>query len=167
MGDYVTVQVKGLRELGETLRTLPTNVAKNTGRGATAAAAATIRDEARARARDYVGRVAAGHPPPGTLRRAIVTKQIPEKSGPLKQTFFVTVRSGKQYQKQGKHGTLSQDAYYAAFVEFGTEKMCAHPFMRPAFDAKKNAAVAALETYLAKRLPREVEKLSAFGLRLR
>jgi HK97 gp10 family phage protein len=44
-------------------------------------------------------------------------------------------------------------------VEFGTSKMSPKPFMRPAFEAKKNEAVDAIRDYLAKRIPEEVAKL--------
>lgn len=160
------VEIQGLKELGEALRALPERAARNTARGATAAAAAVIRDEAKVKAPYFTGSVAQGHPPPGTLRRSIILKQIPELSGPLKQMFYVTVRHGKKYQKQGKKGNLSQDAYYWRFVEFGTENMAAKPFLRPAFEAKKLEAVTAFETYLKTRLAKEVDKLNVFGLRL-
>ncbi len=162
--EYGGVEVQGLKELGAALRALPDRVAKNVARGAVAATAAVIRDEAKSRAPVYTGQVSKGHPPAGTLKRAIITKQIPEKSGPLKQTYYVHVRTGKKYAKQGKKGNLSQDAFYWWMVEFGTAKMSAKPFMRPAFDAKKVAAVAAFERYLKTRLPLEVEKLKVFGL---
>lgn len=126
------------------------------------------------------------HQPPGTLKRAIIVKQIPEKSGPTQQTFFVTVRKGKKLQGQGKKGNKSQDAYYASWVEFGhwmnttgkalsggrsrdakraaaiaaghNKFVPAYPFMRPAYEAKKFDAVSAIKAYLEKRIPVEVEK---------
>jgi HK97 gp10 family phage protein len=164
VGTHGGVEIKGLRELGAALLELPKRVATNTARGATMAASATIRDEARLRAALYVGSVQKGHPPPGTLKRSIIVKRIPEKSGPLLQTMYVHVRSGKRYQNQGKKGLLSQDAYYWPFVEFGTAKMAARPFLRPAFEAKKVAAAVAFEVYLARRIPAEVDKLKIFGL---
>ena len=145
VGEYGSVEVQGLKELGAALRALPARAAKNTLRGATSAATATIRDEAKSRAPVYTGDVAKGHPPPGTLKRSIVLKQIPERSGPLKQSFYVHVRTGKKYQKQGKGGNLSQDAYYWTWVEFGNSNMVARPFLRPAFEAKKLGAIAAFE----------------------
>ena len=56
---------------------------------------------------------------------------------------------------------MSQDAFYARFVEFGTVKMAARPFMRPAFEAKKGEAVDAIKAYLERRIPEEVAKLAA------
>lgn len=46
--------------------------------------------------------------------------------------------------KSGKQKT-SSGPYYSSFVELGTSKMAAHPFLRPAFDAVKEDA---LETFL-------------------
>lgn len=151
--------VAGLKELQVALKELPQRIAKNVLRGAVGAGAAVIRNEARARAPVSTGDVRAGHPPPGTLKRAIYQKQIRELSSAVKQTFYVGVRKGKQYRNQGKKGNLSQDAYYAKFVEFGTAKMAARPFMRPAFEAKKGEAVQAIKDYLATRIPEEVDKL--------
>jgi HK97 gp10 family phage protein len=86
-------------------------------------------------------------------------KQIPELSDQQKQTFFVTVRHGKQYRNQGKKGNLSQDAWYWRFVEFGTTRMAAQPFLRPAFDVKKNEAVTAITTRLAERIEQAAQEL--------
>jgi HK97 gp10 family phage protein len=153
------VNVEGLAELRAALRELPQRIARNVLRGAVSAGAAVIRKEAKARAPLYTGKVAEGHPPPGTLKRAIYQKQINELSSLTNQVFFVGVRHGKKYQKQGKKGDKSQDAYYWRWVEFGTSKMAARPFMRPAFEAKKNEAVAAIKTYLTDRIAKEVAEL--------
>jgi HK97 gp10 family phage protein len=153
------VNVEGLAELRAALRELPQRIARNVLRGAVSAGAAVIRKEAKARAPLYTGKVAEGHPPAGTLKRAIYQKQINELSSLTNQVFFVGVRHGKKYQKQGKKGDKSQDAYYWRWVEFGTSKMAARPFMRPAFEAKKNEAVAAIKTYLTDRIAKEVAEL--------
>lgn len=146
MADLQNVQ--GLKELQAALKDLPERIARNVLRGAVGAGAAVIRKEARGRAPVATG----------TLKRAIYQKQIRELSSQVKQTFYVGARKGKKYRYQGKKGTLSQDAYYARFVEFGTAKMAARPFLRPAFEAKKGEAVQAIKDYLAQRIPAEVEK---------
>lgn len=157
--DYTSVEVKGLKELNDALAQLPERIGKNVLRGAVSSAAAEVRKEAKAKAPIYTGPVSQGHPPPGALRRAVYQKQIPERSGPLQQTFFVGVRHGKKYQSVGKKGA-NLDAYYFPFVEFGTSRMAARPFMRPAFEGKKNAAVQALQAYMAQRIPLEADKLN-------
>lgn len=165
--EWGSVEIKGLKELSEALKKLPENVARNTLRGATAAGAAVIRKEAKIRAPFYIprnvmwgagsGDTSLKHPPPGTLKKSVYQKQIRELSSLVKQTFYVGVRTGKGLKdKTGR--TL--DAYYWKFVEFGTSKMSARPFLRPAFEARKMEAIEAIKAYLAARIPREAEKLN-------
>jgi HK97 gp10 family phage protein len=144
--------IEGLKELLAALKELPEKIARNALRVSVYAGAKVIRDEAKIKAPVTTGPVSEGHPPPGTLKRSIIMKWIPEQSGMYNQVFAVTVRHGKKYQKQGKKGDKSQDAFYWRFVEFGTSKMIAHPFMRPAFEAKKHDAVEAIKTRLAERI---------------
>jgi len=151
--------VSGLTELLAALKALPEKAARNALRGAVYAGAKVIVDEAKSKAPVYTGDVSKGHPPPGTLKRSIIMKQIPEASNLYKQTFYVTVRHGKKYQKQGKDGSKSQDAYYWRFVEFGTQKMAARPFLRPAFEAKKMEAIEAIKKRLAERIDMAVREL--------
>lgn len=149
--------ITGLKELRAALLELPKGIAKNVLRGAVGAGAAVVRVEAKNRAPQHTGSVSQGHPPPGTLKKAIYQKQIKEKSNSQQQTFFVGVRQGK-HSRNSKKGLL--DAFYARFIEFGTSKMSAKPFMRPAFEAKKEAAVQAIKKYMETRIPDEVEKAS-------
>lgn len=151
--DGFEVKVKGLSELKDALKQLPENIAKNVLRGGVGAGAAVIRKEARAKAPVSTGPVSAGHPPPGTLKKSVYQKQIRELSNAVRQTFYVGVRKGLK----GKAAGLG--AYYARFVEFGTAKMPARPFLRPAWEAKKMEAIEAIRAYIAERIPREVDKL--------
>lgn len=178
----VTIKVDGLDKLQEQLAQISDRMGQNALRSATNAGAALIRNEARAQAPEYEvdkhHRIAAGHPLPGTLKRSIITKFIREESTSTNVVYYVTVRKGIKYRKQGKNGNLSQDAYYASWIEFGhyaggstkgmTQKsaraarkagaldgaryVLARPFMRPAFDAQKENAVAAMKEKLAARL---------------
>nr|WP_198047974.1 HK97-gp10 family putative phage morphogenesis protein [Cupriavidus taiwanensis] len=179
--------VKGLRELNDALNALPQNIAKNILRGAVNAGAAVIRKEAALRAPVYEpGKY--GVPDmrvePGRLKRAIYQAHAPELSSAIVQTVLIGVRQGKsQRQKQRGKQTFNLDAYYAKWVEFGhwyvprrgegiTRKahrakhksdmgrfIPARPFMRPAFEAKKDDAIKAIEQYLRERIPREASKL--------
>lgn len=152
-------KVEGLDKLAAALRELPQRLGRNVLRGAVAAGATVIRNEARLHAPVYTGDVAQGHPPPGTLKRAIFQVRVREKSDDKRQVFIVSVKQGKKYRVQGKRGDKSQDAYYWRWVEMGTVNMPARPFLRPAFDAKKEEAVAAIAGYLANRIPQEVGNL--------
>lgn len=151
------VEIEGLQELQAKLLELPKRVAKNAVRQAANAAAAVIRNEIKLRAPVYSGPVSAGHPPPGTLKRAIVSKYIKELSNDFEAVFKVTVRKGKRFTKQGKKENLSQDAYYAMWVELGTARMSARPFFRPGYEAKKQEALEALIQKLKDRLDQEAK----------
>ena len=159
MAKFESVQVQGLDQLAKALKELPQRVARNGLRAAVYAGAKVIRDEAKLQAPVATGDLGADQPPRGTLKRSVIMKQIPELSGAQKQTFFVTVRHGKKYRKQGKKGNLSQDAWYWRFVEFGTVKMSARPFLRPAFEMKKHEAVTAIKTRLAQRIEQAAQEL--------
>ena len=86
----------------------------------------------------------------GVLKRAIFMKQIREASNNSKQTYYVGVRKGKGERKKNR------DGWYFHFVEFGTRKMPAQPFLRPAYEAKKIDAVEVIK----KRLAERVQKLA-------
>jgi HK97 gp10 family phage protein len=155
-----TFKIEGLAELGKVLRELPERVARNGLRVSVYAGAKVVRDEARARAPKAAQSLGPNQPPPGTLKRSVIMKHIPELSSLTRQTFFVTVRHGKKYRKQGKKGNLSQDAWYWRFVEFGTRKMRARSFLRPALEAKRREAGQAMKDRLSERIEMEANKLS-------
>ena len=49
----------------------------------------------------------------------------------------------------------NKDAWYWKFVEFGTRKMAAKPFMRPAFETQKGAAVLEVAAQMEARMQSE------------
>lgn len=98
----------------------------------------------------------------GLLKSDVLVKRLEEKSdGNQRQTYLITVRTGsrkytnnrrnKQKNRAGKSYQVAA-AFYWRFIEFGTSKMPAQPFMRPAFDATKQAARAAIKAKLAEKL---------------
>jgi HK97 gp10 family phage protein len=50
--------------------------------------------------------------------------------------------------------TLVAGTDYALFVEFGTSKMSAQPYMRPAIDAKRDAAMKVTADEISKEMKR-------------
>lgn len=160
MTRYKSVRIEGLRELTRALKDLPDRVAKNGLRSAVYAGARVIQTEARQRAPIAEKPKRPNQPKPGTLRRAIIMKHLREQSGRHRQVFAITVRRGKKYRNQGKKKNLSQDAWYWHFIEFGTIKMAARPFLRPALESKRLAAVAAIKDKLADRIQQEANRLA-------
>ena len=124
MAELVTIQ--GLDVFAQALKILPANVARRVLRGAVAAGGKVIRDEAKAKAPVFHGKMSQGHPPPGTLRRAIALGRSNRFSGPGKGFItcsFATPRRAAKGPKVAAGGKF--DAYYWRYVEFGTSRMAA------------------------------------------
>jgi HK97 gp10 family phage protein len=151
----ITTRIQGLDQLSKVCRELPVRVGRSALRQATAAGAAVIRDEARNLAPVYTGPVSEGHPPPGTLKRATSMKRSNKQSNNERQVFQVYVKHGlmKGVKAYGK-----TDAFYAGWVEYGTVKMTARPFLRPAFDKTKMQAVQKFTEVMSARLLEESKK---------
>ena len=123
-------------QLMKALSNLPKNIQNNVMTGAIRAGANVIRDEARIRV------------PKKTkdLAKSIVSiKRRAETRNQVK--FSVTPSRGK-----------NKAGWRAHFIEFGTSKMSAKPFLRPAFAASENKSLDAAKDYIAKRIPQEVAK---------
>jgi len=79
---------------------------------------------------------------PGTLRKAIYQAFADKESGKGKARYRISWNKSH--------------AFYGRFVEFGTSKMAAKPFLRPAYDAVRaralQAAKARMESELRKAL---------------
>lgn len=71
----------------------------------------------------------------GSLRRAVYQAFADKESGDGKAMYRVSWNK--------------THAFYGRFVEFGTSKMPARPFLRPAFDAAKRRALQAVEARMA------------------
>lgn len=162
------LNVTGLAEVRAALRELPPRIGKNVLRGMVAAGAAVLRKEVKARAPMATGPIPAGHPPAGTLRRAVYQKQIAEKSNQTEQVFIVGVRTGKRYQavKRGS-STVNLDAYYAYWVDRGHVGpggvfVPAQPFFRDSIALKEQEVGAAMVEYGEDRVQREIAQLG-FG----
>lgn len=143
------LELKGFKELADALRELPERVAKNALRSAVGAGAAEIRKEAKLHAPVDTGK----------LRTAVYQKQIREVSGQYQQVFYVGVRAGAK-RKKGGVKDYSQSAFYWRFLEFGTAKMAARPFLRPAFERRKEAAVNAIGAKLDERIQKYATELA-------
>jgi len=133
--------VSGLSELTRTLEGMAANVQRNALRRAVSSGAAIIRNEAKERAPVRTGE----------MRRDIQMKRERTADAQI-ATYAVYVRSGKKSRLAGKARNVERDSFYWRFVEFGTSKQAAQPFMRPAFEAKKNEAVDTIKATLIARI---------------
>ncbi len=73
-----------------------------------------------------------------TIIKTEIENRAPEKTGELKRDIAIeTSRTGNTAQT---NITIDDKAYYWRFIEEGTSKMPAKPFVRPAFESTKDAA---------------------------
>lgn len=143
------VKVHGLRETTARLRALPKELAGKRGgpvRQAAFQGAKVIEEEAQQRAPSGPARLRGRDIEPGTMRRAIIKRRHPNpKSTEGSPTEVYRV------------GVDNKKAYWWKFVEFGTAKMAARPFLRAAYEAKRHEAV----DRFAQVLKRAVDRIEA------
>lgn len=159
------VKIKGLRQLGEAMSKLSADVAKKAGHAAVSAGATVIKKAAKAnapvapeayevegnlRTKVKVGKrtkrvksTTTVLVQPGNIGRQIITKRLRTSQTRLTSEYIVAVRG------KAEHGFASR---IASLQEFGTVKMRAQPFLRPAFEDNQRAAVDAIKERLAKRI---------------
>ena len=136
----VSVEIKGLRELERKLVALGPKVGLKAMRSALVSGAQVIKKDALERVPVKTGR----------LRRSLLIKRL-AKLNPFSEKVIVGVRHGKKQQKSDR------DAYYWGWIEFGFktkagQPVSAQPFIRPAFEAKKNSAMTRIIDVLKKKI---------------
>lgn len=148
-----SVKVEGLQELQQRLRALSEDFQKKIPAQATSAGAAIIKKAA----------IAGAPKDTGQLRSHIVIKRLPPGERTATSQHIVTVKKitrkyantkrNRQTNRAGKTYRLDI-AYYWRHVEFGTVKMAARPFMRPAFEQNKERAKEAIIERIRTRIER-------------
>lgn len=156
----ITLKVDGLKELQRALDSLPKEIQGRPLKSAVSAGAKVILDEAISKA--PVGET-------GNLRKSLYRYRSRSQSTKGKETYLVGVRKGKgiygntrlnrRMGRVGKKYTTQGEAYYWRFIEFGTSKMPAHPFLRPAFESQKERAVQIIKERLGKAIEAQTRKL--------
>lgn len=168
----VEVKIAGMRELLQGLADLPFELGKGAIYAALGGAGRIVRDAAIARAPQLDGsdpKVKAGYRRPGTLKRAIrVSRSKKNKGQNGLWEVIVRVKPLKKAARQkfkkatGLPGAKNpDDPYYWWWVEFGTSKMAARPFLRPAFNETKDAQLSAMRTRMKAGLERAAKKIES------
>lgn len=146
----------GFAEVQRALSKLPTVIGEKVLVGATRAAAQVIAIEARQNAPEDSG----------LLKKSIgVAKAKAKDTKPGHIKFYVVPKSKVQgtakVSVNGQKGKMRYKlhSWYAHFVEFGTSKMPAKPFLRPAFENSAASSVDAFQKYALKRVDIEIAKL--------
>ncbi len=150
--------VEGLRELAAGLRELPKVMENKILRGALRAAAEVVANEARYRCPVRTGQLKASI---RVSTRVVNGRVICYVKAGSRYTVFRIGKKGRStkdaYKTIGANGGVDyQAAHYAFWIEFGTSKMAARPFMRPAFESKRDQAIATFTEYVQRRLAVEV-----------
>jgi HK97 gp10 family phage protein len=153
----VKVKVEGLRELGERMQALANAVNKRIAQKAVNAGATIIKKQAIANAPKYprahtlqIGKgkhTATVVVPPGTLKKNIVVKKVTKTR--YTAEAIVTVRGKRKDFFAARYGRL---------VEYGTVKMAAEPFLRPAFEEEKGFAVGRIKQVLTLEINKATKK---------
>lgn len=155
----MTVDIKGLKELQNALNQLPEKIQGRPVRSAVGAAAKVVMDEAKRRVPIDTGQ----------LCKAIYRGRSRSMSAKGKETYVVGIRKGKaKYANTAKNRRMNRvgksyqtrgEAYYFRYIEFGTAKMAAKPFLRPAFESKKNEAVRVMQQRLLEAIDKTARSL--------
>jgi len=142
----VEIKVEGLKELQDRLLKLPEKIGNNALASCLGSAALVIQKEVQKNvhiaAKDYEirGKVKVS---PGWLKKQVVKKRVRQTKSSAETIITM---------KDSKH------SFFWRFLEFGTSKMAAKPFMRPSFEAAKQRAVDRFEERLRERLDKEEQK---------
>lgn len=119
----MSTEIKGLKEIIDKLNALPPKLENKIVRAAVRKGANQIRDLARSKVSVDTG----------NIKKSIVTVGHKENG---KIAVKVTIR-----QRKSKN---AKRVFYAKFLEFGTSKMNAKPFLRPALDESEDKVLDAV-----------------------
>ncbi len=142
------VRIEGLDNLKRKLAEVPKAMRKRVLRNALAAGAREVRDVAKRNAPVMTLGTSLNAPyrKPGTVKQAIRvrTSKADRRAGDV--GVFVNVRPAKSGQRGARN---PNDPFYWRFLEFGTRKMPARPFLQRATSALPKA-LAIFEARIAK-----------------
>jgi HK97 gp10 family phage protein len=151
----VTTTITGTEQIVRNLKLLPERIGRNAMRRALRKGANMIRDQARINARqmdDNLTREA--------IYKNIVTQGMGRKRE--RQAGGVGMRVGVLGgARKGRGGDSNPggDTWYFRLVEFGTSKMAARPFLRPAMSSQAGKAFSTTIETMKKETDKELSKL--------
>ena len=168
MSDFMSFKVEGLNELMNALKAYPQNLRRKACDPALKEITRRIRNDARAHAPKDTGElekhIVAVPKTKGLSKHEVARAVIVRKSRKIsaKSAFksFVKVGKngnlvfkgklkGKNVRKTGGGKRVRVSAYYAHMIEYGTKKMSARPFMRPATARAKGYMKEVLESHIS------------------
>lgn len=162
-----SVRVEGVKEVADRLRALPAELGSKGGgplRAALFAGAKRLREAAKARAPRKTGNL---------VDNIIVYRSRNPRAEGATEHYSIGMRKGtRRYANSASNRRKSRAlkkfktagaAYYGRFLELGTAKMAARPFLRRAFEESKEAAVDAFRARFLKAVEAAERKLAKGG----
>lgn len=126
----VHVEIRGLEDLQRKLLTLPLQLSKKIMRSALRSAVVPWRDEMRLQAHKDTGWMA---------ENLVIRTSV--RGDELQGTAKVAIRNKQNPERREHEKHVPGAGNEALWNEFGTIKMSARPFMRPAFESKKDTVL--------------------------
>ena len=161
MADDISIRIEGVDDLLAALRSLPEKIRRRAVRAALRKAGQVISRDAKART--PVLMVPLPYRRPGTVKRRISVRPSKFARQAGDEGVFVGVKPLRGRADTRRYGKASarnpNDPYYWRFVEFGTRKMTARPFLGPAAQSRGEEAI---RSFLRESLP-AIEKLNRKG----
>ena len=163
MAGGVTWRVEGLRQLGQNFAKLTADMQNKASRAAVREAAKVVAKEAKSHHPLWESQT-------GSLEADIGQRRRRKASGPGIEIWEVGVFSNRtktyvgNYKnarsgRVGKSYDVEAPSYYWKFLEYGTVKMGAKPFLRPALDYQKVKATEVMTETLR-------NKIQSFAMKL-
>lgn len=164
----IEVKMHGLDGVLDTLRSLPPELVSKRGgpvRAALRKGALVILAKAKTNLQASVstpGKTGKNHSTGLLIKNLVVTRGKKPK-GSNGERFLVRVRRKKYPNKSGEsHGSLATTTLAAAnLLEYGSSQQPAEPWIRPAYEAKKQEALDTVEAEMIRGIDRIVKRLAA------
>lgn len=156
MSSTIEFDLKGFDAVIERMKRLPVEVRGKAGRSALGSAARVVTNAAKANAARLDDPLTSERIASNITQR--VSSSYQRKTGDLKIRVGV-LGGARDYSAYGEISTGRSasenpggDTFYWRFLEFGTEKMSARPFMRPALESSADQVVSTFADKLGKQL---------------
>lgn len=156
----IGAKFEGMEEVMKSLKQLPKNLQNRVLVDATKEMGAEIALQAR----EYVPvNEGALRDSIGLTRRKMRTKGLITFSVSPKTDVLIRGLKAQDVEKVTRVSKKTGFKYttwdnYGGWVEFGTSKMPAHPYLRPAYELKGENSINVFTEYVAQRIDKEIEK---------
>jgi HK97 gp10 family phage protein len=151
----ITCEVKGLKELAEALNLMPKKLAGKALGASVKAGAKIVERQAEANVNRLTGatqKAIVAYRKPGSSQSNIAYQVGVTMKKKFTRSKVNRLSRWKRFFRGDMRETLTQQvpAYWWRFQEFGTSKMAAHPFLRPAWTQTSGQALAMIKLMLEK-----------------